>query len=107
MDHINPVLDVFNPDTGKYHKLWRFHNEYGVSAVKQPPSAQTRGTDGTDWCLAIIRFTDPHSWDFEICYDHPLCEEQGDLFLHVPDDQVDAIVLLAARSGGGKCLPPS
>ena len=94
---LNPVLDAFNQETKKHHKMWRFHNNYGISAVKLPPRDDTRGTDGTDWSVAVIKFKDTHSWDFEIDYDNPLCEEMKDLFTHVPDDQVYAIVVAASR----------
>jgi hypothetical protein len=94
---LNPLVDFYDLQSKKHHKIWKFSNKYGISAVKQPPGEDVRGTDGTTWSVAVIKFFGPEIDQFEVDYNNSLCREQGDLFTFVPDEQLDAIVLLASR----------
>jgi hypothetical protein len=94
---VNPIVDFFDKNSNKHHKVWRFSNNYGISAVKQPASELVRGTDGQTWSVAVIKFHGPNIDQFEVDYTNPLCVEQGDLFTFVPDEQLVAIVESASR----------
>lgn len=95
--NLTPLLCTFDEKSNKHHKIWKFDNNYGISAVKQPSGDNVRGTDGETWSVAVIKFYGPYFDQFEVDYDNPLCKEQCDLFMFVPDNQLESIVIAASR----------
>ncbi len=86
---IAPILNFQDPTTFKLHRMWRFKNGYGVSAVRGPDTFMT--SSGL-WSVAVIKFHGPMITDYDVDYDNDLCRETDSVFHNVPDNQVDAIV---------------
>jgi hypothetical protein len=95
---LEPIFELSKPDGSRTQRLWRFPNDHGVSAVR---AADARGSDGTTWAVAVVRFNGPELADFDLSYDDALTGAQKDVFCHVPDPAVEALVWLVARMDAG------
>lgn len=92
MTKYEPVIDQWFQHKGRYQRVWKFPNGYGVSAIKGP---ETRS--GSEfWTLAVLKYHGGGILEYDLCYDTDVTP-RGDVLLNIKDEEVDDLVKAVAE----------